>query len=218
MAHTINDADWNDFKRLLTDYRAGRLKNGPGGRRPVPGGRPNIRAILLEDLDNGGDAEAAVTKRQFVSEVQTIDLLGTVDGGDFVLSFEGEQTAAIDHNATAAELQAILEGLSGINSGDLTVTAYEGRWLVEFTGQFAGEDPPNLAVVSNNLEGGFNTVRVSPLFAWVDAGRTESIHGQIPVGIPTPLQAGIVISAGWFPEAASYGVLNAECRDLVYGS
>lgn len=54
-----------------------------------------------------------------VNEVQTVTITGVPTGGTFALEFEGEQTAAIAFNATAAAVQTALEGLPNLDPGDI---------------------------------------------------------------------------------------------------
>jgi hypothetical protein len=216
MGHLIHDDDWPDFKHLMADYRSGRLKQLGGSGRGVPGPRPNIRAILLADLDAGDTVEAAVTRWEPLDEVQQITFGGTVLGGTFQLTFGGQTTAEMPWNATAAEVQAALEALGSISPGDVIVTAYSGRFLVHFTGQFAAGKPALMAAV-DHLDGNRypNAITITQAFDWVDAGRTEKIHGQMPVGTPTPLKAGAVVTGGWIPEGpGAFCIVNVECRDL----
>ena len=56
-----------------------------------------------------------------VSEVQTMERGTAPESGTYTLTYEGQKTAAIDYNATPEEIQAALEALSTINSGDVTV-------------------------------------------------------------------------------------------------
>lgn len=62
-----------------------------------------------------------------VSEVQTVTLStapdNVPDGGTFTLTYRGETTADIAWDATAGEIQAALEALITVNSGDITVSA-----------------------------------------------------------------------------------------------
>jgi hypothetical protein len=59
-----------------------------------------------------------------VGEVQTITIDAT--GGTFTITYEGQTTAAIAENATAAAVQAALEALSNIDPGDVVVTGSAG--------------------------------------------------------------------------------------------
>ena len=58
-----------------------------------------------------------------VSEVQTMSRSTPPTSGTYMLTYEGQTTAEIAYNATAAEIQAALEALSTVNSGDITVAA-----------------------------------------------------------------------------------------------
>ncbi|MDP9363171.1 MAG: hypothetical protein M3Q10_02875 [Chloroflexota bacterium] len=77
------------------------------------------------------------------SEIQTITITGAPTGGTFTLTFNGQVTAAIPYNATAAQVKAALEALSTIGAdnivasgGPLPATAVD----VAFAGDFAGTD------------------------------------------------------------------------------
>lgn len=56
------------------------------------------------------------------SEIDTITPSGTVSGGSFKISVEGEATAAIAYTANAATIQAALEALGAVDKGDVVVT------------------------------------------------------------------------------------------------
>lgn len=57
-------------------------------------------------------------------EVQTITLATTNSdlGGTYTLTFGGQTTSAINYNATAAQVQTALQGLSSIGANNVTVT------------------------------------------------------------------------------------------------
>jgi flagellar hook protein FlgE len=56
-----------------------------------------------------------------VSEVQTLVPSGVAAEGKFTLTYNGETTAALDYDSTAAEIKAALENLSNVNVNDITV-------------------------------------------------------------------------------------------------
>ncbi|MHC4912048.1 MAG: flagellar filament capping protein FliD [Planctomycetota bacterium] len=56
-----------------------------------------------------------------VPEIQTMTPSPTPNNGTYTLTYEGQTTDAIDHDATVAEIQAALEALSTVNTGDITV-------------------------------------------------------------------------------------------------
>ncbi len=57
-----------------------------------------------------------------ISEVNVITPTGTVSGGGFTITVNGETTATIAHNANAAAIKAALVLLGGIGTDDLAVT------------------------------------------------------------------------------------------------
>jgi flagellar capping protein FliD len=58
-----------------------------------------------------------------VSEVQTLALTaGNPNNGTYTLTYNGETTIAIDYNADATVIQAAIDALTHVNSGDITVT------------------------------------------------------------------------------------------------
>jgi NHL repeat len=67
---------------------------------------------------------------------------------------DGELSAPIARNASAAEVQAELESLGTIGAGNVSVTgAAGGPWDVEFTGILAAKDLPSLEADGTNLTG-----------------------------------------------------------------
>lgn len=64
---------------------------------------------------------APLPSPEAVNEQRTIDL-GAATGGTFTVTLNGETTAPLAWNATAAEVQAALEALPSVQSGDVLVT------------------------------------------------------------------------------------------------
>jgi hypothetical protein len=118
-----------------------------------------------------------------VNEVQSVAVAAT--GGAFTLTFKGERSADIPFNATAAEAQAALEGISGLGAGQVAVSgASGGPWSVEFTGARAGQSVPELSVGTGNLEGPEPSVVVAittPGFSLFDDRATSAaVAGLLP--------------------------------------
>lgn len=88
-----------------------------------------------------------------VNEQQTVST-GGATGGTFTLTFDGQTTAAIAYNATAAVVQAALEALSNVNPGDVYVSGGVGEYTLIFAGQYAGVDVPQTTLNSAGLTGG----------------------------------------------------------------
>jgi hypothetical protein len=94
-----------------------------------------------------------------VNEVQTLDVTGTVDGGQYKLSFDGQTTSDLDYDDDAATIETALEALSNIASGDVAVTGGDlpdDPIVITFGGVYAGTDVPLITVAAGTspLTGG----------------------------------------------------------------
>lgn len=126
---------------------------------------------LLEAMQ--GTATIATTQAgtaSGVNEKQYIRLGGAL-GGHYHLTFEGQTTAEIAYNASAATIDTALEALSNIGAGNVTVTEPStGTFLVEFTGSLAAKDVGEITVDNSALTGGPVYVTVTQLAV---TGRNE---------------------------------------------
>jgi uncharacterized phiE125 gp8 family phage protein len=89
---------------------------------------------------------------------------GDQDGGTFTLTFEGEETAALDWDATAAEVQTALEALSNVGAGNILCTGGPlpaAPILVEFAGDLGESDRDALTADITNLTGGTPAITVT---------------------------------------------------------
>lgn len=91
------------------------------------------------------------------NESQTITITGTPTGGTFTLSFEGETTSALNHNSSAATVQAALEALSSIGSGNVSCSGGDlpgTAIVVTFQGDLANTDVDIMGWNDGSLTGG----------------------------------------------------------------
>jgi len=89
------------------------------------------------------------------NEVQTATVGGTPTGGTFTLGYRGAVTAAIAYNAAAATVQAALEALRTIGTGNVTVSGSAGGpYTITFVGALAGVNAVLIKRVNNSLTGG----------------------------------------------------------------
>ncbi len=122
-------------------------------------GYTNVEPLIPDDeLLTGGTVDVTTTTpgAAGVNEVQTLTVSGAT-GGTFTLAFGIAATAAIAHNATAADIDAALEALSTIGSGNVAVTGgplTSTEVAIEFTGELAAQNVPQIAANSTNLGGG----------------------------------------------------------------
>lgn len=85
------------------------------------------RVVADAGYDGGGPLSAGT------AEVQTVTITGSPTGGTFTLTWNGQTTAPIAFNASAATVQAALEALSNIAPGDVSVAGSAGGpWTVTF--------------------------------------------------------------------------------------
>jgi hypothetical protein len=89
--------------------------------------------------------------------VQTLTISGAPTGGSFTLTYNGQTTAAIAYNASAAAVESAIQALSSVGTGQARVTgAAGGPWTVVLfpanpvafthTDSFTGGTSPALAV------------------------------------------------------------------------
>lgn len=85
------------------------------------------------------------------SEVQTLDL-DSASGGTYTLAFGSETTSALNFDDDAATIQAALEALSNIGSGNVTV-ASASDFTLTFGGTLANAKLPLISVDDASLTG-----------------------------------------------------------------
>lgn len=91
------------------------------------------------------------------ADVQTISISGTPAGGTFTLAFDGEPAKALAYNSAASDIQAALQALSNIGSGNVTATGgpLPGTPIVcTFTGDLDTGFQPLMLSNSDGLTGG----------------------------------------------------------------
>ncbi|MEU5742063.1 hypothetical protein ABZ784_29230 [Streptomyces tendae] len=112
---------------------------------------------------------AAVT-----NEVQTLTVTGGPTGGTFTITFDSQTTAAIAYNASAAVVQAALEGLSNVNPGDITVTGNAGGpWTLTFGGQYLGENAASVTTTESFTGGSTPDITVATTTAGGSASASD---------------------------------------------
>lgn len=107
-----------------------------------------------------------------VNEQQTITL-ATATGGTFILLFNGVESADLDFDATAAEVQAALEAMSNIGAGNASVAGPDGGpWVITFQSGLGKSDQPLIEVDGTNLTGGLDA-GITTTQAGVDGGGNQ---------------------------------------------
>lgn len=126
----------------------------------------DVSAMTASAASLTGSAVSVATSQgavAAVNEVQTIELTSSPTSGTFTLTFDGQTTAALDFDATAAEIDTALEALSNIGAGDITCVGPDGGpWTVTFGNALAGTDVAEMTGASVDLAaGGSQTLTVS---------------------------------------------------------
>jgi hypothetical protein len=121
------------------NFRMHRIVRDSSERYGIVHGRDSAGAMAIEVLD-------LLNPRNRVQYFT----LGTPSAGTFTISFGGQTTAALAHNASAAAIQTAITGLTSVGSGNATVTASGGWFIVAFSDllEYSG-----LIVVTSSLTG-----------------------------------------------------------------
>lgn len=146
------------------------------------------------------------------NEKQSVTLDAGVSAGTFTLTYSGQETSAIPHNATAAQVKSALEGLSTIGEDNVSVIGPAQAWVVEFVGALAAAHIADLTGDGANLTGETKTVTV-----------TETVlggAGAVPVVTDTVMDvASVVLNAAvpaLVPVGARFTVAGETDADTVH--
>lgn len=119
------------------------------------------------------ETEYTVTSRTTgagTNEVQTVEIDDDCSGGTFTLTYNGQTTGNLNHNSSAAIVEAALEALSTLGLGTATVTGASPIWTVTFTGNMAATNAELLVGDGALLTGGaVDDVQIAETVAGVDA-------------------------------------------------
>jgi RHS repeat-associated protein len=165
-------ADYYDLASRLTTMVNVGTNGGITWTRPATPPAPSD-TVLVTSSGYAGDS------------VQQVQLTGNPTGGTFTLSFNGQTTAPIAYNASAATVQAALQALSSIGSGNALVANPTGAaWVVRFAGTLGGAAQPALTANGSGLTGGTSpSVAITVTSLGGDAGRVQQTTD--PRGIVT---------------------------------
>lgn len=104
------------------------------------------------------------TLRTFTGDEVAVVTNGGASAGNLTLTYDGQTTANIAFNATAATVQTALENLSNIAVGDVVVTGTNltgAGVTITFAGDLADANLTDLTVSSTGLTGGPATVTIT---------------------------------------------------------
>lgn len=163
------------FARVMTNPQGLPPCDGPAselnnlGIGPCPGGLNDAdpifgKGVRIGDVNGGGEPDLVLTARNFRESIASTDeqqmLKVDATAGNYTLSFGGVTTGNIAHNATAATVDAALEGLASIGAGGVTVTGGPGGaggdtpYTITFAGTLADTDVDEIVATDVDLSGG----------------------------------------------------------------
>lgn len=122
---------------------------------------PFIRAVDRLPGFFDGVATGGATN---VNEVQSLTITGTPTGGTFTLTLDGQTTAAIAFNATAAAVQTALAALSTIGAGNVACTGGPlpgSAVTITFQGDLGGTNVSQITATGSLTGGTTPTVNVA---------------------------------------------------------
>jgi hypothetical protein len=119
-----------------------------------------------------------------VNEVQTLTITGAPTGGTFKLAYKSVSTATIAYNATSAAVQAALEALSTIGSGNVVCAGGPlpaSPVTITFQGLLAGSNLPLVTVNSAAFTAG-TTPAATVAETTPGSGLYDPLGGWFPLG------------------------------------
>ncbi len=123
-------------------------------------GKQNVVAMTTTDSFTGGSSPASAVTTSTAgtgtaNEIQTVYASGSVSGGTFTITYSGATTSAIAYNATTAVVQAAIEALSTVGTGNVGVSGTAGTiYVLSFKGTLAATDVAAVTIGNGSITGG----------------------------------------------------------------
>ena len=116
-------------------------------------------------------------------EVQLLTLGGAATGGTFTITFNGQTTAAINWNDSAATATSKFEAISTLGSGNAVITIPSTTtYVITFTGDLAGTDLNQVTVSSSLTNPGAVTITPSTTTAGAGGDIDSATWSTTPLG------------------------------------
>lgn len=196
----VNDVSIADQDTTLTiDRNNDTIPVGTRFEIPSVPGKRTITAVVVETTP--------------VDEVQTLTITGSPTGGTFTISFEGQTTAGVAFDATAADVKNALEALSNIAVGDLTAGGGPlpgSAVTITFGGTHAKENV-SLMTTTDSLTGG-----TSPASSWAET--TAGVPKTSSITFTPPLSSvdGLPVDNDVLTVSGRYLEIKIGDGDLTY--
>src|SRR4029079_4501695 len=150
---------------LGSEQKILRVNNNRGACCPVAGDSDfdkhnTLWLVTGDDTPSGGGNSGGFSPHNDMKTDETQTVRATATSGTFTLTFDGQSTAPLAYNATAAAIQSALEALSNVAPGDVIVTGGRvngANVTVQFDGAYAQKNVPPLtsggATIATTQEG-----------------------------------------------------------------
>src|SRR5262249_8746458 len=151
------------------------------------------------------------------SDVQTLSIGGAPTGGNFTLSFGGQTTTAILFNASAAQVQAALQALSTIGTGNVATSGGPlagASVTITFVGKLAFAAEPAITVGANNLTGG--TTPTPAIVHTTTGSLVNDVQTLTVTGVPTGGSFSLTF-AGQTTAAIPFGANAGQVQAALQG-
>lgn len=151
-AYVVDDQSWLGSAHGTNECDTITL-DGPACLDAFPDGVIPSGVVIGKITATGKYGPTSLTGTTTANEVQTVTVTNAT-GGAITLGFQGEHTAPITYNATAAAVQTALLALPAFDSGDVVASGGPlgtGAVTLTFGGRYAGEDIPQVSIDITNL-------------------------------------------------------------------
>jgi hypothetical protein len=177
------------------------------------------RTYELYFVDGKGGYAAFSGNAAYIPEI-AIGNCGTPTGGTFTLKFGANTTGALAYNASAATVQAALEALTSIGSGNCSVSGQGPNYfVVTFKGALAAAPQALIVADPTNLTPSAN-ISVSTLVPGMASPATNAV--QVLVLAVNPISFAntwTAITNGWTGKLSTATVAALQAFDLPdYGA
>ncbi|QDT92883.1 choice-of-anchor Q domain-containing protein [Gimesia algae] len=165
---------------------------GSNSLRPADFENEPLGTLLTIDDDGLIAAVPTVTtvsEGTSLNEVQEVVVNGTPTAGDFKLSFDGvETTGVINFNDDAADILTQLNTIPVLNGNVLVRGDVTNGFEIEFIGELANTNPPQIAVTAVNLTGATLSVKTTTVGGYLRGISGNTITGNSGAGIEIDLE------------------------------
>lgn len=168
-----------------------------------------VTTALKTGLSQGKRWDFVQATQSLTNEKQTITLVHAT-GGTFTVTYSGQTTSAIAHDADANAVATALIALSNIGPNDVSVTKSGTVYTVTFTGALAGTNVETMTANGSSLSGSGSSATVATIIT----GRTEGpIYGMNGTNTPQFWDGTSASTSDW---TANIGTVPTGTKLLLY--